>query len=82
MSRYVKQYHGDYAKALATYNAGPGAVQSALKQGGEQHLGGRFSPWKPSAISPPSWRWADMTEDVEPLPVLLAQLPHLTHLIV
>lgn len=27
MGRYVKSYKGDYAKALAAYNAGPGAVQ-------------------------------------------------------
>jgi soluble lytic murein transglycosylase-like protein len=34
MARYVQQYGGDYAKALAAYNAGPGAVQSAINTGG------------------------------------------------
>jgi len=34
MSQYVKQYNGDYAMALAAYNAGPGAVQRAVRVGG------------------------------------------------
>ena len=34
MASYVQQYGGDYAKALAAYNAGPGAVQSAVQSGG------------------------------------------------
>lgn len=34
MSHYVKQYDGDYAMALAAYNAGPGAVQRAVQGGG------------------------------------------------
>ncbi len=34
MANYVRQYSGNYAKALAAYNAGPGAVQSAVRQGG------------------------------------------------
>jgi hypothetical protein len=33
MARYVRQY-GDYAKALAAYNAGPAAVQTAVMLGG------------------------------------------------
>lgn len=35
MAQYIHtQYHGDYAKALAAYNAGPGTVQWAVSQGG------------------------------------------------
>jgi soluble lytic murein transglycosylase-like protein len=34
MASYVQQYGGDYAKALAAYNAGPGTVQSAVQSGG------------------------------------------------
>lgn len=34
MARYVKQYGGDYAKALAAYNAGGGALQNAINRGG------------------------------------------------
>ena len=30
MASYNKQYHGNYAAALAAYNAGPGAVKSAV----------------------------------------------------
>jgi soluble lytic murein transglycosylase-like protein len=33
MSGYYKQY-GDYAKALAAYNAGSGTVDYAIKAGG------------------------------------------------
>jgi LysM repeat protein len=41
MARYLKQYGGDYAKALAAYNAGAGSVQNAVRRGGanwQQHL--------------------------------------------
>ena len=34
MSSLAGQFGGDYAKALAAYNAGPGAVQSAVNVGG------------------------------------------------
>jgi soluble lytic murein transglycosylase-like protein len=34
MANYVRQYGGDYAKALAAYNAGPGTVQAAVQTGG------------------------------------------------
>lgn len=34
MASYVRQYGGDYAKALAAYNAGPGAVAWAVFLGG------------------------------------------------
>lgn len=34
MSGYVQQFGGDYAKALAAYNAGPGTVQFAVQLGG------------------------------------------------
>jgi soluble lytic murein transglycosylase-like protein len=34
MASYVRQYGGNYAKALAAYNAGSGAVQSAVRRGG------------------------------------------------
>ncbi len=34
MSQYVKQYNGDYAMALAAYNAGPGTVQRVVQVGG------------------------------------------------
>lgn len=34
MAHYVRQYGGDYAMALAAYNAGPGAVQRAVQVGG------------------------------------------------
>ena len=37
MAHYTKMFAGSYAKALATYNAGPGAVQHALKACGEIH---------------------------------------------
>ncbi len=37
MARYVTLYGGDYAKALAAYNAGTGAVQSALRACGAAH---------------------------------------------
>jgi soluble lytic murein transglycosylase-like protein len=30
MASYVQQYHGDYAKALAAYNAGTGGVEQAI----------------------------------------------------
>ncbi|GER86878.1 hypothetical protein KDW_10400 [Dictyobacter vulcani] len=34
MASYNKQYHGNYAAALAAYNAGPGAVATAVDQCG------------------------------------------------
>ena len=34
MASYLGQYSGDYAKALAAYNAGPGALASAVRRGG------------------------------------------------
>ncbi|TMD59356.1 MAG: LysM peptidoglycan-binding domain-containing protein [Chloroflexi bacterium] len=34
MASYVRQFGGDIAKALAAYNAGPGAVQRAVMLGG------------------------------------------------
>ena len=34
MARYVHQFDGDYAKALASYNAGPAAVATAVARGG------------------------------------------------
>ena len=34
MSGYKHQFGGDYAKALAAYNAGPGRVQAASRQCG------------------------------------------------
>jgi soluble lytic murein transglycosylase-like protein len=34
MANYVRQYGGNYAKALAAYNAGPGAVTWAVFAGG------------------------------------------------
>lgn len=37
MARYTNMFDGTYAKALATYNAGPGAVQFALKVCGDAH---------------------------------------------
>ncbi len=38
MASESAQFGGDYAKALAAYNAGPGAVQSAVAQGGSNWL--------------------------------------------
>lgn len=38
MSSYVTQYNGDYAKALAGYNAGTGAVDNAVKNHGVDWL--------------------------------------------
>ncbi len=34
MSQYIRQYGGNYAKALAAYNAGPGTVSFAVFLGG------------------------------------------------
>ena len=34
MANYAKQYNGDYAKALAAYNAGGGTVANAVRLGG------------------------------------------------
>ncbi|GHO89292.1 lytic transglycosylase domain-containing protein [Dictyobacter formicarum] len=38
MGRLSRQFGGDYAKALAAYNAGPGAVQGAVNAGGGNWL--------------------------------------------
>lgn len=38
MASLSSQFGGDYAKALAAYNAGPGAVQAAQAQGGGNWL--------------------------------------------
>lgn len=38
MAGLASQFGGDYAKALAAYNAGPGAVQAAVAQGGGSWL--------------------------------------------
>lgn len=38
MGNLNKQFGGDYNKALAAYNAGPGAVQSAVRSGGGNWL--------------------------------------------
>lgn len=38
MGNLNKQFGGDYSKALAAYNAGPGAVQSAVRSGGGNWL--------------------------------------------
>ncbi|GAC1626304.1 MAG: hypothetical protein NVS4B9_17830 [Ktedonobacteraceae bacterium] len=38
MASLAGQFGGDYAKALAAYNAGPGAVQSAVNMGGAAWL--------------------------------------------
>ncbi len=35
----LKRYGGDYAKMAAAYNAGPGAVDEAIKRGGANLLG-------------------------------------------
>lgn len=42
MANLKAQFGGDYAKALAAYNAGPGAVQSAVARGGGNWLA--FTP--------------------------------------
>lgn len=42
MANLSSQFGGDYAKALAAYNAGPGTVQSAVARGGGNWLG--FTP--------------------------------------
>lgn len=38
MASQAAAFGGDYAKALAAYNAGPGAVQAAVAQGGSNWL--------------------------------------------
>jgi soluble lytic murein transglycosylase-like protein len=38
MAQLSAQFGGDYAKALAAYNGGPGAVQNAVAQGGANWL--------------------------------------------
>ena len=38
MAQYVHHYTGDYAKSLAAYNAGPGAVQWAVARGGSNWM--------------------------------------------
>jgi soluble lytic murein transglycosylase-like protein len=38
MASLAAQFGGDYAKALAAYNAGPGAVNAAVAQGGANWL--------------------------------------------
>jgi soluble lytic murein transglycosylase-like protein len=38
MANLSSQFGGDYAKALAAYNAGPGAVQAAVNAGGGNWL--------------------------------------------
>ncbi|BCL78396.1 lytic transglycosylase domain-containing protein [Ktedonobacteria bacterium brp13] len=38
MGNLDKQFGGDYNKALAAYNAGPGAVQNAVRRGGGNWL--------------------------------------------
>ncbi len=38
MANLNSQFGGDYAKALAAYNAGPGAVQGAVRAGGANWL--------------------------------------------
>jgi len=38
MAGLASQFGGDYAKALAAYNAGAGAVNSAVAQGGGNWL--------------------------------------------
>lgn len=35
LSRMIKTYNGDYEKAIAAYNAGPGNVNKAIRKGGE-----------------------------------------------
>jgi soluble lytic murein transglycosylase-like protein len=42
MARLSNQFGGDYAKALAAYNAGSGTVQNAINQGGANWLA--FTP--------------------------------------
>lgn len=37
MAQYAKMFDGTYAKALATYNAGAGTVQHAIKTCGDAH---------------------------------------------